>query len=178
MQERDVGGARLRGRRAVPARLVGGPRREHLRGALGRGAGRLLRGELAQRREPIAAAAEAQEVVVERLGRDPAVAQPAHLVGNRDLRRVGDRREQMSACLQSANGTNDLRRQTTLQILKSIPEYYLSLYPPIGDVVAIPYTQAGNDLRTIAAPWLYLFLVGYLQWFVFPTSVARWVERE
>jgi hypothetical protein len=41
----------------------------------------------------------------------------------------------MSSCLQSTNATNDFRQQAALRAMRSIPEYYLTRYPPVGDEV-------------------------------------------
>ncbi len=41
----------------------------------------------------------------------------------------------MSSCLQSTNASNDLRRQAARRTIQSIPEYYLTRYPPVIDVV-------------------------------------------
>jgi hypothetical protein len=49
---------------------------------------------------------------------------------------------------------------------------------PIAGVVVRQYTEVGNDLRSILFVWLYLFVVGYLQWFVLVPLIARWVERK
>jgi hypothetical protein len=32
-------------------------------------------------------------------------------------------------------------------------------YKPIGEMVVKPYTEAGNDLRSIIFPWLYFLLL-------------------
>ena len=68
--------------------------------------------------------------------------------------------------------------ETLVMVNLAFPASLTILYRPIGEAVAISYSKAGNDLRSIVFPWLYLFVVGYLQWFVLFTSVARWVERK
>ncbi len=50
-------------------------------------------------------------------------------------------------------------------------------YKPIGAIVVRQYTEVGNDLRSIVFLWLYLFVVGYLQWFVLVPLIARRMER-
>ncbi len=48
---------------------------------------------------------------------------------------------------------------------------------PIGALVVRQYTEVGNDLRSIVFLWLYLFVVGYLQWFVLVPLIARRIKR-
>jgi hypothetical protein len=50
-------------------------------------------------------------------------------------------------------------------------------YKPICAIVVRQYTEVGNDLRSIVCLWLYLFVVGYLQWFVLVPLIARRMEH-
>ena len=74
---------------------------------------------------------------------------------------------------ESFGGANEA--EGLLMMNLAFPASMTIYYSPIGSLVVRQYTPEGNDLRTIMFLWLYLFVVGYLQWFVIVPLIARFV---
>ena len=54
---------------------------------------------------------------------------------------------------------------------------------PVSLIGFLPFSGVGsnyseNDPRSILIGWLFVFVVGYLQWFVLIPLVVRWVQRK
>ena len=59
-------------------------------------------------------------------------------------------------------------------LVLAFPSSLVGLLPFRG--ITLPYLE--NDPRAIFLGWLFLFVVGYIQWFLFVPFMARWFGRK